>query len=63
MRGRLSVIGLCNDAIAYILPDNDFGSVFAPLHYEESVSAGRRTGSNIAHAFLRCVEDAEKSRV
>ena len=61
--GRLSVIGLCNDCIAYIIPDNDFGSVFAPLHYEESVSAGRRTGSNIAHAFLRCVEEAEKSRV
>ena len=63
VQGRLSVIGLCNDAIAYIIPDNDFGSVFAPLHYEESVSAGGRTGSNIAHAFLRCVEDAEKSRV
>ena len=61
--GRLSVIGLCNDAIAYIIPDNDFGSVFAPLHYEESVSAGGRTGSNIAHAFLRCVEEAKKCTV
>ena len=61
--GRLSVIGLCNDAIAYIVPDNDFGSVFAPLHYEEAVSAGRRTASNVVGAFFRCVEEAEKMKV
>ena len=60
VKGRLSVIGLCNDCIAYIVPDNDFGSVFSPLHYEESVSAGRRTGSNVAGAFTRLVAAAEK---
>lgn len=26
---ELSVIGLCNDAMGYILPDNDYGSVIA----------------------------------
>ncbi|MBQ7637746.1 MAG: hypothetical protein IJS90_02445 [Clostridia bacterium] len=62
VKGRLTVIGLCNDAIAYIVPDNDFGSVFAPLHYEEAVSAGSRTGSNIAGAFIRTAEAAEKIR-
>ncbi len=63
VNGHLSVVGLCNDCIAYIVPDNDFGSVFAPLHYEEAVSAGRRTGSNIAGAFLRVAEAAEKIRI
>ena len=63
VQGHLSVIGLCNDCISYILPDNDFGSVFAPLHYEESVSAGRRAGSNVAGAFLRTVQDAERIRI
>jgi len=63
VKGHLTVIGLCNDAIAYIVPDNDFGSVFATLHYEEAVSAGGRTGSNIAGAFIRTAEAAEKIRI
>ena len=63
VKGHMAVIGLCNDCIAYIVPDNDFGSVFAPLHYEEAVSAGRRTGSNIAGAFLRAAAAAEKTRI
>lgn len=54
---QLTVIGLCNDSIGYIIPDNDFGSVFAPLHYEEAVSAGNRTGSSIVTAFERLVDD------
>ena len=63
VEGHLSVIGLCNDCIAYIVPDNDYGSVFAPLHYEEAVSPGRRTGSNVAGAFIRTAEAAEKIRI
>lgn len=59
--GRLTVIGLCNDEIGYIVPNNDFGSLFAPLHYEESVSAGRRTASNVVAAFIRAVEDGKAS--
>lgn len=62
-QGRLTVIGLCNDEIGYIVPNNDFGSIFAPLHYEEAVSAGRRTASNIVACFIRAVEDGEKSRL
>ena len=61
--GELAVIGLCNDFIGYIIPDNDFGSMFAPLHYEESVSAGGRTASNIVSGFIRLKEKAEQSRV
>jgi hypothetical protein len=48
---ELSVIGLCNDATGYIIPDNDYGSVIAKDHYEEAVSAGRRAGSTVTEAF------------
>ena len=61
--GDTSVIGLCNDFIGYIVPDNDFGSMFAPLHYEEAVSAGRRTASNIAAGFIRLKEKTEKATI
>lgn len=60
---NLAVIGLCNDFIGYIIPDNDFGSVFAPLHYEESCSAGKHTASNIINAFIRLKEQAERIRI
>ncbi|HHU85086.1 MAG TPA: hypothetical protein GXZ23_07985 [Clostridiales bacterium] len=51
--GYMHCVGLCNDAIGYILPDNDFGSVIAPLHYEEAVSTGKRAGSQIVGAFKK----------
>lgn len=56
----LAVIGLCNDFIGYIVPDNDYGSIFAPLHYEESVSAGRKTASEIIGAFMRLKKHSEE---
>jgi len=59
----LAVVGLCNDFIGYIVPDNDFGSVFAPLHYEEAVSAGGKTASNIVSAFMRLKADTDKYTV
>ncbi|MBR1811094.1 MAG: hypothetical protein IJ766_05520 [Clostridia bacterium] len=49
--GKLTVIGLCNDEIASIIPDNDFGSKFAPHHYEEIISAGKYTASKIVTEF------------
>ncbi|MBR5427117.1 MAG: hypothetical protein IK118_02110 [Clostridia bacterium] len=49
--GKLAVIGLCNDEIGYIVPDNDFGSIAAPLHYEESVSLGKNTASKLVKEF------------
>jgi len=49
--GEMMVIGLCNDSVGYILPDNDYGSFFASGHYEETVSAGKRAGSTIAKGF------------
>ncbi len=60
---ELAVAGLCNDFIGYIVPDNDYGSVFAPLHYEEAVSAGPKTASEIISAFIRMKENANKITV
>lgn len=53
----LIVIGLCNDSIGYILPDNDYGCIFDDGHYEEAVSAGGQTGSSLVGAFETLVED------
>lgn len=53
---ELSVIGLCNDATGYIIPDNDYGSIIAKDHYEEAVSAGRRAGSTVTEAFGELVK-------
>ena len=54
---ELSVIGLCNDAIGYIIPDNDYGSVVAKDHYEEAVSAGKRSASTITEAFKELISE------
>lgn len=52
----LKIIGLCNDLVGYILPDNDFGSIFAKDHYEEMASAGIETGPAIVEAFKDLAE-------
>jgi len=54
---NLKALGLCNDAVGYILPDNDFGSIYSPGRYEESVSAGKSTGSLIAQGFMDILEE------
>ncbi len=60
--GHLAVVGLCNDHIGYIVPDNDFGSIFAPLHYEESVSLGGRCASGVMQAFMQLLQTAKQLR-
>lgn len=37
---EILVFGLCNDAVGYIVPDNDYSSSGAEGHYEETVSTG-----------------------
>ncbi|HZJ78619.1 MAG TPA: hypothetical protein VFD52_07485 [Clostridia bacterium] len=54
---KVIAIVLCNDSAGYILPDNDFGSVVAPLHYEEVVSPGKNTGSSIIKAFSQLANE------
>ena len=58
--GYLHCIGLCNDAIGYIVPDNDFGSVIAPLHYEEAVSTGKHAASSIVEVFEKVAQEFRK---
>jgi len=52
----LVIIGLCNDSIGYILPDNDYGCILEEGRYEEAVSAGLKTGSTLVNAFEHLVD-------
>lgn len=61
--GHFAVLGLCNDTVGYIVPDNDFGNFLTENHYEEAVSPGKRTASELVSAFFRTVEEAEKTRI
>ncbi|MGN0447295.1 MAG: hypothetical protein ACI4GC_01965 [Acutalibacteraceae bacterium] len=45
------VFGLANDAIGYIVPDNDYCLCIAFDHYQESISLGENTASTIMKAF------------
>ncbi len=59
----LCVIGLANDAIGYIIPDNDFLMVFFGSsdkayklfgnHYQEIFSFGRKTASTLVKTFMK----------
>ena len=50
------VFGLCNDAVGYIVPDNDYSSSGKEGHYEESVSTGSKSASAISKAFFELLE-------
>ncbi len=68
------VMGLCNDALGYIVPDNDYApfiadslwntslgeKLFGPAqkHYEEMLSMGSTTGSKIMNAVNALVIEA-----
>ena len=69
------VMGLCNDALGYIVPDNDYApfiadtlwntelgeKLFGPAqkHYEEMLSMGSTTGSTIMNAVNELVTEAK----
>ena len=71
------VMGLCNDAIGYIVPDNDYAPFIADSlwntdmgeklfgkpqrHYEEMLSAGSQAGSTVIGALNTLVEDYANS--
>lgn len=50
------VFGLCNDAVGYIVPDNDYSSSGAEGHYEETVSTGSKSGTAFSKAFFELLE-------
>lgn len=45
------VFGLCNDALGYFVPDNDYSSKGGEGHYEETVSTGSKSASALSVAF------------
>lgn len=67
------VMGLCNDAIGYIVPDNDFApfvadsiwdtelgeKLFGPAHrhYEEMLSTGSKAGSSVIGSLNELVKE------
>ena len=69
------VMGLCNDAIGYIVPDNDYAPFIADTlwnseigvklfgeyhsHYEEMLSTGSKAGSTVISALNTLVEECK----
>ncbi len=50
------VFGLCNDAVGYIVPDNDYSASGGDGHYEETVSTGSKSGTALSKAFTELFE-------
>ncbi len=67
---ELTVFGLTNDAIGYIIPDNDFSMMFLGTgkvmkelfgtHYLEIFSFGKNTAVTVADTFKSICEDVKK---
>ena len=43
--------GLANDAIGYVVPDNDYSMAILDDHYQELISLGDETASTIMKGF------------
>ncbi|MBQ6268141.1 MAG: hypothetical protein IJK64_10285 [Clostridia bacterium] len=50
-------IGLCNDAIGYIVPDNDFSMGIADDHYQELLSVSKTGASTMMQGFADLAEE------
>ena len=51
------VFGLCNDAIGYVVPDNDYSLAIVDDHYQELISLGEVTASAIMGRFAELAEE------
>lgn len=54
-----AVFGLANDAIGYIVPDNDYCMCIAFDHYQETLALGKNTASTIMNAFEELAEEVK----
>ncbi len=52
--------GLANDAIGYIVPDNDYTMGDPANHYHELISLGNKTGSSVMNGFLKLATEINK---
>ena len=52
MDGHLAVMGLCNDVVGYIVPDNNYMPMIAPeCSSIEFVSLGKQTASLLMEGY------------
>lgn len=56
----LTAFGLANDAVGYIVPDNDYVLGEFKNHYHELISLGAQTGSCITQAFIALKDELGK---
>ena len=49
--------GLMNDAIGYVVPDNDYSMSLLGDHYQEMISLGKYAGSTIMKGFAEIAEE------
>lgn len=56
----LTAFGLANDAVGYIVPDNDYVLGEFKNHYHELISLGAKTGSCVTQAFIELKEELGK---
>ncbi len=56
------VFGLANDAVGYIVPDNDYTMGDPKNHYHELVSLGCKTGSSVMKGFIELEKEINEKR-
>lgn len=59
----LCAFGLANDAIGYIVPDNDYVLGEFSGHYHELISLGEHAGSSILRGFAELKESLENEKI
>jgi len=59
--GDVTVFGLANDAVGYIVPDNDYVLGDFANHYHELISLGSQTGSCISGAFTELYNELKRT--
>ncbi len=52
--------GLMNDAIGYVVPDNDYSMSLLGDHYQEMISLGKYAGSTIMKGMAEIAEEIKK---
>lgn len=57
---KLTAFGLANDAIGYIVPDNDFILGDFTNHYHELISLGSAAGSSVIRGFIRLKSETKR---
>lgn len=57
--GELIVLGIANDMVGYIVPDNDYCMIIAFDHYEETLSFNPKFASTLVTEFKKIVDEVK----